>query len=216
MVLVRKFSLAILTLLSAFIFSASAQQGASPFPDHLTKLGEIQRVLREQSLDGWLLYDFRGSNIFAQRILDFPREASQSRRFFYYIPATGQPKELVHSIELWTLDSWPGEKTIYLSWQSMRQGVCDMLKGGKRIAMEYSPMGNIPYISRVDAGTIDIVRKCGVEIVSSGDLVNYVEARWTEEQRKDNFEVANIMRAVVDSAFTYIKENVLGRRHNTE
>ncbi|MEK9135823.1 MAG: M24 family metallopeptidase, partial [Bacteroidota bacterium] len=199
-----------------FVSLTSAQQGATAAPEHLAKLKEIQQAIREQGLDGWLLYDFRGSNAIAQRILSLPREAAQSRRFFCYIPATGEPKKLVHSIERWTLDSWSGEKTIYLSWQSLRQGVCEMLKGSRKVAMEYSPMGNIPYISRVDAGTIEIVRECGVEIVSSGDLVNSFEARWTEEQRRDNFEVAKIMRGVVDSAFAYIKESVLAQRRITE
>lgn len=213
---------AVALLVLVLVSLGLAQQGATPTIEKLTKLKEIQAAIREQGLDGWLLYDFRGINVLAQRVLELPREAAQSRRFFYFIPAAGEPKKLVHSIERWTLDSWPGEKTIYLSWQSLRQGVCDILKGVKtngpaaKIAMEYSPMGNIPYVSRVDAGTIDMVRQCGVEIVSSGDLINHFEARWTEEQRKDNFEVARIVRGVVDSAFAYIKENVLARRRITE
>jgi Xaa-Pro dipeptidase len=212
----RLFLFASTIFAQVFLTIAPAQQGATPTPERIAKLTEIQRAVREQGIDGWLLYDFRGSNVFAQRVLELPREAAQSRRFFYLIPATGEPKKLVHSIERWTLDSWPGEKVVYLSWQSLREGVCDLLKGARRIAMEYSPNGNIPYISRVDAGTIEMVRQCGVEVVSSGDLVNYFEARWTEEQFRDNVEVASIMRRVVDSAFSFIRENVLARRRITE
>ncbi len=206
----------VVILILVFVSVTFAQEGASQTQEHLTKLKEIQHAIQEQGFDGWLIFDFRGSNVFAQRILELPKGMIQSRRFFYYIPASGEPKKLVHSIERWNLDSWPGEKTIYLSWESLRQGVCDMLKGAKRIAMEYSPMGNIPYISRVDGGTIEIIRKCGVEIVSSGDLVNYFEARWTDEQRRDNFEVAGIMRGIVDSAFACIKQSVLSHQRITE
>ena len=219
-----RYSAEVLTLLVVALVSLTfAQHGASPTPERQAKFEEIQQAIREQGLDGWLIFDFRGTNVFAQRILDLPKDAPQSRRFFYYIPATGEPKKLVHSIERWTLDSWPGEKTIYLSWQSLRAGVCDMIKGAKpakggsgKIAMEYSALGNIPYISRVDAGTIDIVRRCGVEIVSSGDLVNYFEARWTEEQYRDNVGVARIMRGVVDSAFAYIKKKITAGQQVTE
>ncbi len=215
----ERFSITTFALLITFVSLPNvgeAQQGASPTPEHVARLKEIQQAIQEQGLDGWLIFDFRGSNVFAQRILELPKEMTQTRRFFYYIPANGEPKKLVHSIERWNLDSWPGEKTIYLSWQSLRQSVCDMLKGSKKIAMEYSPMGNIPYISRVDAGTIDIVRQCGEEIVSSGDLVNYFEARWIEEQYKDNVLVAKIMWGVVDSAFAFIKQNVLVHQRITE
>ncbi len=173
-----------------------------------TKIQQIQDTLREEQIDGWLLYNFRGSNVFATRILDLAGHVLQTRRYFYFIPAQGEPRKLVHTIEQWNLDSIPGEKTIYLSWQSLEDGLKKILSGATRVAMEYSPRNAIPYVSNVDGGTIELVRSAGVEVVSSANLVQYFEARWTEEQTRDNVETASHLRAIVDEVWSFIKQRM--------
>ena len=142
-------------------------------PAAAEKIRAIQSALREQKIDGWLFYDFWKRNEFAQRILGIPAHILTTRRFFYLIPANGEPKKLVHSIERWNLDHLPGEKVIFLSWQSLEEGLKKILSGLKTVAMEYSPGNAIPYISKVDAGTVEMVRKTGVEVVSSMNLTQY-------------------------------------------
>lgn len=146
------------------------------------ELTKVQAALEQFSLDGWLLYDFRGSNVLARRILDIPEDAMGSRRFFYFIPKTGQPTKLVHRIESEALDHLPGEKVIYLKWQELEAGLETILRNAKLIAMEYSPRNSNPYISRVDAGTVELVRESVESIVPSGDLVQLFEAVWDAEQ----------------------------------
>ena len=144
----------------------------------------MQQALREEHIDGWLFYNFRGSNVFATRILNLPSHIMQTRRYFYFIPASGSPQKLVHNIEQWNLDSVPGEKTLYVSWQSLREGVKKIVGGAKKVAMEYSPMNNIPYVSNVDGGTVELVRSAGVEVVSSANLVQRFEACWMRSKRR--------------------------------
>jgi Xaa-Pro aminopeptidase len=182
----------------------------------LKKIEDIQSLLRQQKIDGWLFYDLWKRNEYAQRILEFPAHVLNTRRFFYLIPAQGEPRKLVHSIERWNLDHLPGDKTIFLSWQSLEDGLKKILGGVKIIAMEYSPKNAIPNISKVDAGTIELVRKQGVNVVSSADLAQYFEARWTEEQYRDNIEVANALRRIVDETFGFMRERILARQRITE
>ncbi len=185
-------------------------------PATLQKIQSIQRALAAEKVDGWLFYDFWKRNEFAQRITEFPKHILNTRRFFYYVPAKGEPQKLVHSIERWNLDHLPGEKTIYLSWQSLEEGLKKILAGQKTIAMEYSPGNAIPYISKVDAGTIEAVRKTGVDIVSSMNLTQYFESRWNEEAYRDNLETARIMRGIVDETFGLMKTNVSSGKRITE
>jgi Xaa-Pro dipeptidase len=185
-------------------------------PATLQRIQSIQKTLAAQKIDGWLFYDFWKRNEFAQRILEYPRHILNTRRFFYYIPATGEPRKLVHSIERWNLDHLPGEKTIFLSWQSLEEGLKRLLAGAKTVAMEYSPGNAIPYISKVDAGTIEAVRKTGVDIVSSMNLTQFFESRWTEEAYRDNLETARTMRGIVDETFGFMKSNILAKKKVTE
>jgi len=180
------------------------------------KIAAIQAALREEGIDAWLFYNFRGSNVFATRILDLPKHLMHTRRYFYLVPASGTPHKLVHAIEQWNLDSLPGDKAIYLSWGSLEQGLGSMLKGLKRVAMEYSPRNAIPYVSNVDAGTIEVVRSCGVEVVSSANLVQRFEARWDDVQLQDNIETAKHLREIVDLAFGFIKGHVTSGTPLTE
>jgi Xaa-Pro aminopeptidase len=169
---------------------------------------EIQQALQTERIDGWLLYNFRDSNIFATRLLSLPKHIMFTRRYFYYIPAKGEPRKLVHRIEEWNLDALPGGKSIYLSWRSLEAGLQELLSGAKKIAMEYSPRCAIPYVSTVDAGTLELVRSTGIEIASSANLIQFFEARWDDEQLKDNIESASHLHQIVDETFGFIRGKI--------
>lgn len=171
-------------------------------------LKAIQNAIREFGFDGWLLYDFRGSNILARRILQIPDTVHSSRRFLYWIPATGEPHRIVHRIEDSSLDHLPGGKTIYLRWQELRAAIEAAVRGTQRIAMEYSPLGNNPTVSRVDAGTFELVRSFGPHVASSGDLVQLFEASWDDEQERMHFEAAEITNAAYDVAWKFIADRL--------
>ena len=168
----------------------------------------IQAALRQFGFDGWLLCDFRGSNLLAQRILGLAPSDVGSRRYFYSIPAQGEPRKLVHRIETGALDHVPGSKTVYLRWQELEAGLKHLLGGMKTVAMEYSPRNAIPYISRVDAGTIEIVRSLNVEIVSSGDLIQLFEAAWDDEQERSHFDAAVHTDSAYARAWRFIAARV--------
>lgn len=180
------------------------------------KIRSIQSFLVDLGIDGWLFYDVWKRNEFAQRILEFPGHLLNTRRFFYLIPARGEPRKLVHNIEQGNLDHLPGSKTVYISWQSLEQGLKKILAGMKTVAMEYSPLNAIPNVAKVDAGTVELVRRQGVEVVSSADIAQYFEARWTEEQYRDNVEVARALRAIVDDTFGFMREKVRAKQRTTE
>lgn len=169
-------------------------------------LPAVQAAIREAGLDGWLLYDFRGQNILAQRIAAVTPKLS--RRWFYFVPALGEPKKLAHAIEPASLDHLPGTKAIYRRWQELEAGVGALLQGAKRIAMEYSPRNANPYIGRIDAGTIEVVKSFGCEVVASGDLIQLFEATWDADQEKSHFEAAQLCRAAFDVAFAFISSEI--------
>jgi Xaa-Pro dipeptidase len=176
----------------------------------------VQAAIRDFGFDGWLLYDFRGSNILAQRVADLS-EKKLSRRWFYYIPATGEPKKLVHAIEPAALDHLPGDaKTVYRRWQDLETGVGELVIGAKKIAMEYSPRNANPYIGKVDAGTIELVQSYHVEPVPSGDLIQLFEATWDDDQEKSHFEAAKLCRSAFDVAFQFIGDEILAKGQVTE
>ncbi len=182
----------------------------------MKKIHSIQQALQEQRIDAWLFYDFWKRNEFAQRILEYPKHVLNTRRFFYLIPAQGEPRKLVHSIERWNLDHLPGEKIIFLSWQSLEEGLQKLLAGMKTVAMEYSPMNAIPYVSKIDGGTVDMVRRTGVEVVSSMNLSQWFESRWSEEAYNDNLVTAKIMRSIVDQAFAFMASKIRAKERVTE
>lgn len=171
-------------------------------------LASVQAAIREAGFDGWLLYDFRGLNVLARRVLDFPADAHATRRWFYFVPARGEPRKLLHRIEPHSLDMAPGAAKSYLRWQELEAGVAELVAGCKRVAMEYVPRNANPYVSRVDAGTIELVRSCGVEVVPSGDLVQQFEACWDDEQWAMHLEAAKHTRSAYDVAFAYIAERI--------
>jgi len=179
-------------------------------------LPAVQSAIRAQKVDGWLLYDFRGINILAQRVVGLD-EKKLSRRWFYFVLATGEPRKLVHAIEPASLDGLPGtQKTVYRRWQELESGVGALLSGTKRIAMEYSPRNGNPYVSRVDAGTIELVRSFGVDIVSSGDLVQEFEATWDDEQEASHFAAAKVTEAAYGVAWAFIADRIKAAGQTTE
>jgi Xaa-Pro aminopeptidase len=181
-------------------------------------LAVIQAAIRESSLDGWLLYDFRGLNPLARRIVQIDGHGLLSRRWFYFIPADGEPLQLMHRIEPRSLAHLPGSPIHYSRWQELEAGVAWLLQGRSRVAMEYVPRNANPYISRVDAGTIELVRSCGVEPVSSGDLIQRFEAVWDAEQWRLHQEAAVVTHAAFDVAYRFILDRVKanGQVHETE
>jgi len=158
----------------------------------------LQEALLQDKLDGWLFYSFRGSDPIAENILRLDHAKFTTRRWFYFVPAKGTPQKIVHAIETGTLDSLPGNKQIYLPWQQLHEHLRNVLSGVRKIAMQYSPMNAIPYISRVDAGTVELVRSFGIEVVSSADLVQTFEAVWSDEQLETHLYAAKHMREIVD------------------
>jgi Xaa-Pro dipeptidase len=171
-------------------------------------LEKVQAAIQRLGFDGWLLYDFRGTNVLAQRVAGLS-EKKLSRRWFYYVPAKGEPKKLAHAIEPASLDALPGkQKTIYRRWQELEAGVGDLLQGAKKIAMEYSPRNGNPYISRVDGGTIELVRSFGVDIASSGDLIQEFEATWDVAQEKSHFDAAKVTNKAYEVAFQFIADQI--------
>lgn len=184
--------------------------------DYQSMISGIQEILKKEKIDGWLLYNFRGSNIFATRILSLPPHIMCTRRYFYYIPKKGSPRKLVHRIEEWNLDSLPGDKTVYLSWKSLGDGLRKILKGATTVAMEYSPRCAIPYVSTVDAGAVELAKNAGVKVVSSANLVQYFEARWTDEQLRDNLDAAHELGKTAQAAFQFIRQRILSNTPTTE
>jgi Xaa-Pro dipeptidase len=177
----------------------------------------VQAALKEEGLDGWLLYDFHGSNPIARRLTGLDGGGKMtSRRWYYVIPASGEPKKLMHAIEPYNLDHLPGSKTIYSQRDSLATGLQHVLGGLKRVAMEYSPNNSIPYISRVDAGTVEAVRGIGVSVVSSGDLVQRFEAVWTDAALQTHRAASERLYRVKDRAFDVIREARRGGRRITE
>jgi Xaa-Pro dipeptidase len=165
-------------------------------------IGEIQRTLRADGLDGWLLYDFHGSNPIAARLAGLTGGAVMTtRRWYYLIPADGQPSGIVHAIERHNLDALPGARIVYASHDQLDAALTTVLAGRARIAMEYSPGCAIPYLSRVDAGTAEAVRQRGVDIVSSGDLVQRFEASWDETQLASHDAASRALYRIKDRAF---------------
>lgn len=165
------------------------------------ELADIQSALRDRAFDGWLFYDFRGSDPLAASILGLRNEQFLSRRWFYFLPSEGEATKIVHAIESGALDSLPGRKRVYLPWGDLRQQLAETLAGRKRVAMQYSPMNAIPYISRVDAGTVELVRSLGVDVVSSADLVQQFEATLSDEQYASHIYAADAIAHICAQAF---------------
>jgi Xaa-Pro dipeptidase len=161
----------------------------------------IQKELKASKMDGWLFYDHHHRDPIAARILKLDENGMSTRRWFYFIPRSGEPRKLVHRIEQGALDSLDGRKTAYSSWEELHKGLARLLSGAKIIAMQYSPENNIPYIGLVDAGTVELVRKLKKKVVSSADLVQKFEASWTVEQFQSHVAAGKIVDRITQQAF---------------
>jgi Xaa-Pro aminopeptidase len=203
---------ALAALLVCFIFAPIMR--AEPTPAE--RVAEIQKALQTAKLDGWLFYDFRGSDPLAARILRLGDHASGSRRWFYYIPATGEPTKIVHSIERAKLDPLPGKRLVYRGWEEQHTRLRDTLSRQKRIAMQYSPMNDIPYMSRVDAGTIELVRSFGPKVVTSAELVQQFEAVLSPAQKQSHIEASDKLHRVLMETFAEIGRNIRAEKAITE
>ena len=176
---------------------------------------ELQGDLRAAKFDGWLFYDFRGRDPIAQRILNLPA-GMRTRRWFYFVPAKGKPRKLVHKIESESLAAVPGETFYYAGQEELRKNLAKILGRAKTVAMQYSPKAAIPYVAMVDAGTVELVRGAGVKVVSSADLVQKYEACWTPEQLKSHLAAGEKIDRIVQGAFQQAARHVRERKNFTE
>jgi len=167
-------------------------------------LAAIQSALRERNVDAWLFYDHHHRDPIAYRLLGLAEKLMVTRRWFYLIPAEGDPKKLVHKIESGHLDSLPGKKTTYAARQELFDGLKQMLASHRDVAMQYSPNNSVFTISLVDAGTVDLIRGLGKNVVSSGDLIAQFEATWSEEQIKTHFAARDSIDEITAAAFQEI------------
>ncbi|MGB9604825.1 MAG: M24 family metallopeptidase [Bryobacteraceae bacterium] len=168
------------------------------------RVEEIQEALWEQGLDGWLFADHHGRDPLAYRVLGLPRQAV-TRRWYYLIPAEGEPWGLVHRVEAGVLERLPGRRELYASWRELEASLGLMLRGKKRVAMQYSPGCRLPGVSLVDAGTVEFVRSLGVEVVSSADLIQRFEARWTQEHLARHTEAGRRVDRIRREAFERVR-----------
>jgi len=178
-------------------------------------ISSIQNDLRAAKLDGWLFYDFRGRDPIAQRILQLP-PGMRTRRWYYFVPAKGTPKKLVHKIETESLAALPGDTLYYAGQDELRKNLGKLLGRAKNVAMQYSPKNEIPYVAMVDAGTIELVRAAGAKILSSADLVQKYEACWTAEQLESHRRAGAAIDRTVAGAFQYAANCVRQKKPITE
>jgi len=171
------------------------------------QLEEMQSDLRAAKLDGWLFYDFRGRDPIAHRILHLPNHM-RTRRWFYFVPAKGTPKKLVHKIETQSLAAVPGETLYYSGQDELRKNLKKILGRAKTVAMQYSPKNAIPYVAMVDAGTIELVKGCGVKVATSADLVQKYEACWSPRQLRSHLEAGKAVDRIVAEAFALAARGV--------
>ncbi len=180
------------------------------------QLERIQEALRERKLGGWLFCDFHNRDHLAYRVLGLDPNKLTSRRWFYFIPAKGEPRRLVHSVEKTKLDSLPGSKQVYLPWEQLHASLKKMLGSPKKIAMQYSPKNNIPYVSMVDAGIVELVKGFGHKVVSSADLVQMFEAVIGEEGYLLHKEAGVLIDGIRAGAFQQIRNAVATQNGMTE
>lgn len=180
------------------------------------KIKDTQTNLASLNLDGWLLYDFRRSNDLACKYLEIGPERLITRRFFYWIPTQGEPIKIVHKIEDKILDHLPGQVLRFTTWEELEKQLATILHGKKRVAMEYSARNAIPYVAKVDGGTIDLIRSLGPEVVSSADLLQKYTNVWDDYQLTTHVEAAEILNDCAQKTWQYIAEKVRNKELLTE
>ena len=169
------------------------------------KLRSIQSALSEEGIDAWFFVDFKGTDPLAARILGLPQGAMVTRRWFYVIPREGEPTKLCHGIEPRTLDELPGNLLLYGRWQDWQEKLSDALKGVKTLAVQYSELGVVPALGRLDAGTADFLRTLGVKLVTSGDLVARFEVSCSREQEQSHYKAMEVLLETVDATFARLQ-----------
>jgi Xaa-Pro aminopeptidase len=179
-------------------------------------LRKIQEALRDQKVDGWLLYDFHNRDPLAIHILGIDPEKLSTRRWYYFIPTDGEPVKLVSKVEQTVLDFLPGKKIPYLAWKEMHQQIKNILGNRKRIALNYSPMNHIPYASMVDGGTVELIKSFGYELVSSADLIQQFEAVIDEKGFQSHIDAGKTVLKIKDEAFEAIGKAIRENRKITE
>ncbi|MFQ6103660.1 MAG: M24 family metallopeptidase [Candidatus Glassbacteria bacterium] len=179
-------------------------------------LERIQRALDAAGFDGWLFYDFQNRDKMAYSILGLDPDKMTTRRWFYFIPREGNPRKLAHSVEKGRLDPLPGEKTVYFAWKELHTKLREILGEPGRIAMQYSPLNNIPYVSVVDGGTIELVRSYGHEVVSSADLVQTFEAIIDQKGYESHLKAGEKVQMIKDEAFMEIGKAISEGKKITE
>ena len=182
----------------------------------MPQVSSIQKELRAAGLDGWLFYDFHHRDPIASRVLGLEGTGMGTRRWFYLIPSRGTPRKLVHRIEAAALDTLPGQKFLYASLEELNKNLPRLIGRARKVAMQYSPRNAIPYVSLVDAGTVEMVRAQGCAVVSSADLVQRFEACWSDEQFQSHLEAGKIIHRTVQEAFAHAAGQVREKANLTE
>lgn len=172
------------------------------------KLVKVQSDLSKEGVEGWLFYDYRRCNPLAHTFLEISKDKMVTRRFFYWIPPIGEPIKIVPLIEPYTLDHLPGLKWTYKGWQELEQYLSSLELANKKIAMEYSPYNALPNISKVDAGTIQLIEKTGAHIVSSANLLQFYTSIWSPEQLRSHLYAAEILENIVDITWCFIERSL--------
>src|SRR4051794_14817500 len=172
----------------------------------------IQKAIRDESLDGWLFYDHHHRDPLAYRILGLTGNRLPSRRWFYFIPGSGEPRGLVHRVEPQSLDGLPGSKQAYSRWAELRERLTEVVGHSHAIAMQYSPNNAVPYVGMVDSGTVEFVRGLGLDVKTSANLVQLFEARWSDAQLESHLEAGRRMDRIRAAAFDFIRTRL---RENT-
>ena len=180
------------------------------------RLKEIQAALREEGLDGWLFFDHHVRDLLSYRVLGLDPAGHYTRRWYYYVPAEGEPTGLLHRVEPHSLAALPGKMRVYSRWTEHAAELQTMLHNAKRVAMQYSPNCAVPYVSMVDAGTVELIRGFGVDVVSSANLIQLFEARWTDAQLASHLEAGRRMDAHRRAAFDRIGEHLRADERITE
>ena len=167
-------------------------------------IARIQREIQAEGADGWLLYDFHNRDAMAYRVLGLDGAKFTSRRWFYWIPAQGEPVRLVSKVEPTRLDALTGKKVFYLAWRELHAKLKEILGGARKVAMQFSPLANIPYVSTVDGGTIDLIRSLGFEVVTSAGLVQTFEAVLDDAAYHSHVRAGERVQRIKDEAFALI------------
>ncbi len=165
---------------------------------------KVQTLLKQNNLDGWLLYDFRRSNSIAVDFLSIPPETHLTRRLFYWIPKSGSPVAVVHQVESHVVAHLPGEKKTYSASATLDEALHSIVKNSKKVAMEYSKMCNIPTLAKVDAGMVERIRSMGPEVVSSGTFLQYLLCEWSDEQLELHRQAGKVLDQAAAKAWEWI------------